>query len=51
MNDEAPMRKFVSPEYKSRCMDWAIAIAKPGEKPQNIINTAAAFYEFVYGKE
>lgn len=48
--DESPMRKYVSPEYKARCIDWALQSvgAQPAAK---VIEAAKEFYDYVYGDQ
>lgn len=48
---ESPARRLVSPEYKSRCMEWALKVANIGETSGNIVKAAEAFYKYVYGDE
>jgi len=46
---ESPARRLVSPEYRARCIEWAVKIAPTGETPDKIVKAATAFYKYVYG--
>lgn len=41
----------VSPEYKAKCMEWALRASQPMDSPENIVKAAEAFYAYVYGSD
>lgn len=51
MRDEKPgtAQMQVSPEYKARCIEWAIASGAKGHA--KVIAAAREFYNYVYGTQ
>lgn len=54
------IKKTVSPEYRAKCIEWALRtqpafdIARPGKAvagAEAIIDAAQKYYEYVYGDE
>lgn len=54
------IKKTVSPEYRAKCIEWALRtqpafdIARPGKVVAGadaIIEAAAKYYEYVYGDD
>jgi hypothetical protein len=54
----ASMSKFVSPEYKARCIEWALqtqpefTVAEPNKKiggADGVLEAAKKYYAYVYG--
>lgn len=46
------MRDINSPEYKSKCMEWALKMVDRSlcdPKASDVLDAAKAFYAYVYG--
>lgn len=45
-----PVKHINSPEYKSKCIDWALQIAST-RGADEVLKAADQFYKYVYGDE
>lgn len=50
MSEKPKNENFVSPEYKSNCIEWALR-THPGLTAEEVIAAAKKFYGYVYGTE
>lgn len=51
--EEKAIKEFNSPEYKSRCIEWALALKDRFEygEAAKIVDAAKKFYAYVYGDD
>ena len=51
MNDDkkpGSASEQVSPDYRAKCLDWAIKLHNVGDKSKDVLDTAKQFHAYVY---